>query len=95
MSRHVIAAVIVLTPLGTAANSPMECKAEVPAARTGYWSWRNVDGKRCWYPGRPGMDKANLQWPRPTTAPAVDTVSDKALLELYWPNLEELLRWPQ
>ena len=93
MIRHVVAAVIVLTSLGTAVNSAVECKAELPAAPTGHWSWRTVDGKRCWYQGPPGMDKANLQWPRPTRSPAAaETLSDKALLESYWPKLEEMPR---
>jgi hypothetical protein len=49
--RHLLAAAFLFTPLGTAANSSGECKAELPTVRTGYWSWRNVDGKRCWYRG--------------------------------------------
>jgi hypothetical protein len=69
MNRQVLAAVIVFAPLSTTANS-VECKAELPAARTGHWSWRNIDGKRCWYPGRAGMDKAGLQWPRSAPKPA-------------------------
>jgi hypothetical protein len=55
--------------LSTPANS-VECQAELPAARTGNWSWRNIDGKRCWYAGRPGRDKASLQWPRSAPQPA-------------------------
>jgi hypothetical protein len=88
MIRHAIALVIMLTALGTAAYSAVECRAEPPADRTGYWSWRNIDGKRCWYPGRAGMDKANLKWPQ--SAPD----SDRVLLESYWPNLQELRRQP-
>jgi hypothetical protein len=88
MIRHAIALVIMLAALGTAAYSAVECRAEPPANRTGYWSWRNIDGKRCWYPGRANMDKANLKWPQ--SAPDTDTV----LLESYWPNLRELRRQP-
>lgn len=29
----------------------------------GRWSWRTVDGKRCWYQGAAGVDKAKLRWP--------------------------------
>jgi hypothetical protein len=64
MNRRLLAAAIILAPFSTAANSAMECKAELPAARAEHWSWRNIDGKRCWYPGQPGMDKANLYWVR-------------------------------
>lgn len=27
-----------------------------------YWSWRQIDGKRCWYLGPPGMSKTALSW---------------------------------
>jgi len=90
MFRHAIALAIVLaallTTLGTV-YSAVECRAELPANRTGNWSWRNIDGKRCWYPGKAGMDKANLTWSRSTD-------SDRVLLESYWPDLRELRRQP-
>jgi hypothetical protein len=52
------------------AASAIECQTEVPSGASEYWSWRIIDGKKCWYPGRPGMSKANLLWPKtggPTT----------------------------
>ena len=97
--RQVLAAFIVLGALSTAANSAVECKAELPAGRTEYWSWRNIDGKRCWYQCRPGMDKANLKWARSVPPPApIDHAPDKALSESYSSNREELSfeqRWPR
>lgn len=27
-----------------------------------YWSWRVIDGKKCWYHGRPGRPKTELRW---------------------------------
>jgi hypothetical protein len=92
MMRLVLAGGIVLAPLCATAQGVIECKAELPVARTGYWSWRNIDGKQCWYPGRPGMDKARLQWPRSTHLPDPNwSESDRRLLESYWPNLPELM----
>jgi hypothetical protein len=40
--------------------SALDCAAA--KSETGYWSWRMVDGKRCWYPGRGKIDKAQLRW---------------------------------
>lgn len=41
----------------------------------GHWSWREIDGRRCWYQGDPGRSKSLLRWslssPRPSSA-AVD-----------------------
>jgi hypothetical protein len=69
MTRYLLAVTIVLS-WATTASSAVECKAELPSARTGYWSWRIIDGKQCWYPGRPGMSKAELHWPQSARQPA-------------------------
>lgn len=96
--------VILLPLLSAPAASMVECKAELPANRTGHWSWRDVEGKRCWYPGRRGLDKAMLKWPRSappeTTATTVTTATtdgrssevlrDEALPELHSYKVKEL-----
>jgi hypothetical protein len=96
--RHFIAGIIMLTPLSTAASAAVECKAELPAARTGHWSWRNIDGKRCWYLGDARMEKTNLEWPRSAAPPApIESASDNALRKTYSPKVEYLpfeQRWP-
>lgn len=28
------------------------------------WSWREIDGKRCWYKGRRSINKKLLRWPK-------------------------------
>ena len=28
----------------------------------GPWSWRLIDGKKCWYRGQPGLSKSSLRW---------------------------------
>jgi hypothetical protein len=102
---HIVAAIIALSFVGAPAASAIECKPEMPSTRGGYWSWRIIDGKRCWYPGRPGMEKANLQWPKSAPAPqSVDRTSDQvsseaysAKAQSYSPKPEELSfeqRWP-
>ena len=63
MIRYGLAITIVLASWATTASSAIECRAELPPAAKEYWSWRIIDGKRCWYPGRPGLSKANLHWP--------------------------------
>jgi hypothetical protein len=60
MIRYLVAVTIALAWSATA-SSGVECRAELPSAHTDFWSWRIIDGKRCWYPGRPGMSKDKLQ----------------------------------
>jgi hypothetical protein len=69
MNRTVLAAFIALSFWATPAWAAVECRAELPRATTEYWSWRIIDGKRCWYPGRPGMSKSNLRWSERTEPP--------------------------
>lgn len=58
----VIAAVVWVTSEAAA----IECSAERLQSGKGYWSWRMIDGKKCWYPGQPGMSKDKLHWPATT-----------------------------
>ena len=80
--------------IGSAGNAQVECQSEKGA---GYpWAWREIDGKRCWYKGKAGMDKKLLRW-EPTKAPAAgkrtpsviikDSAERERLLHSYWPPL--------
>ena len=53
----------------------IECSADLPTARSGYWSYRIVDGRKCWYEGRRMISKSLLHWSKPSSkvAPAKDT----------------------
>jgi hypothetical protein len=100
---HAIAAIalvslfLILAPNTVAA---LECVSAAPRDSR-YWSWRQIDGRRCWYPGRPGLSKSKLYWP---TASGVASVSkrtsgmavpaapvnpdaDELLLNGVWPPL--------
>ena len=40
--------------------------------RTGqYWSYRLIDGRKCWYQGKPLLSKALLEWPKEVSAKPV------------------------
>lgn len=54
---------------------------------SGSWSWREVDGQRCWYEGRKVLPKGDLHWPfeaapklaPPAASPSwLERVSDQA-----------------
>ena len=45
----------------SSAASATECRSS-PGQDGKWWSWRIVDSKRCWYEGRPGRSKDQLQW---------------------------------
>jgi len=62
------------------AQAMIACQVERPAEAKAHWAYRTIDGKTCWYEGRPGLPKSRLQWqgtdwgPKPTI---VDEIEDE------------------
>jgi hypothetical protein len=67
----VCVASLVPTVVPTAqANAPIkECSAS-PGKTQGHWSWRLIDGRKCWYAGKAVIAKASLRWPAAASAQA-------------------------
>ena len=42
----------------------VECEPQRVTGDGRYWAYRIVDGRECWYPGRPGKPKNELFWGR-------------------------------
>lgn len=40
-----------------------QCSAERPPNARSYWSYRLIDGRKCWYEGKPMLSKSLLHWP--------------------------------
>jgi hypothetical protein len=63
----------VLVPIGVLtaqAKSPIrECSAS-PSKTQGHWSWRLIDGRKCWYAGKTVISKSLLRWPAAAPAQA-------------------------
>jgi hypothetical protein len=49
-------------PPQVAARNGTACQAA--AGSGGHWAWRMIDGRKCWYEGKPGMSKDHLRWIR-------------------------------
>jgi hypothetical protein len=45
-------------------NDLVECEPQRVTGDGRHWAWRIVDGRECWYPGRPGKPKSELFWDR-------------------------------
>jgi hypothetical protein len=57
-----------LLPISAPAAHVRECRAA--ASATGHWSWRLIDGRKCWYSGKAVVAKSALRWPAAATAQA-------------------------
>ena len=56
-----------------AVEAKQQCS--VSAGSQGYWSWRMIDGRKCWYEGKPMLSRAMLEWPAESAA-RTDTKAD-------------------
>jgi hypothetical protein len=53
----------------SATQAKQPCSAAMPSNPHGaWWSYRLIDGRKCWYEGKPGLSKSLLEWPGDTSA---------------------------
>ena len=53
--------VILLLLMSSAHAGSIECEPQ-RVHDNRYWSYRIIEGRTCWYPGRPGKPKNELRW---------------------------------
>ena len=93
--------VLVMTTTAAAAADLTVCQASKGTMRE-YWSWREIDGKKCWFVGRPGSKaKTQLRWEstnnnrpiarRPEIPPSSQSEQDLGSV-CCWPDLPTLER---
>ena len=62
MKRSLILGAALLASVSSA--EAIECASGLPAVRSGHWSYRIIDGRRCWFKGHSSFPKSMLHWPR-------------------------------
>ena len=54
------------------AEAKQQCSAAAPSNPHGqWWSYRLIDGRKCWYEGKPMLSKSLLEWPKEASAQPV------------------------
>ena len=54
------------------AEAKQQCSAAAPSNPHGqFWSYRLIDGRKCWYEGKPMLSKSSLEWPKEASAQPV------------------------
>jgi len=88
-----------LTGMQTA--QAIECSAAIPSHPQGHWSYRLIDGQKCWYQGENNLSKSLLRWPGETSArsapddalalaippPVKEKIEESDSFEARWRNL--------
>jgi hypothetical protein len=55
--------------IGMQTAQAKQCSAAMPSDPQGrWWSYRFIDGRKCWYEGKPMLSKSLLHWPDETSA---------------------------
>ena len=62
-----------LLPVGVPdAQAKQQCSATKPSNQHGrWWSYRLIDGRKCWYEGKPMLSKELLEWRKEASAKPV------------------------
>jgi hypothetical protein len=68
MKRSLILGAALLASMSSA--EAIECASELPAVRSGHWSYRIIDGRKCWYKGHNSFPKSSLHWRKRSLANA-------------------------
>jgi hypothetical protein len=55
------------------AQAKQQCSASMPSNPQHWWSYRFIDGRKCWYEGKPMLSKSLLEWPKQASAQLVLT----------------------
>jgi hypothetical protein len=53
--------------IGVQAAEAKQCIAAEPSKPQKHWSYRLIDGRKCWYEGENNFPKSLLQWPEQTS----------------------------
>lgn len=55
-------------PIVMATAEAKQCSVARPSDQHGHWwSWRQIDGRKCWYEGKTLISKSLLQWSVPSS----------------------------
>jgi hypothetical protein len=71
-----------LLPVGTPnAQAKQHCSAAAPSnPDERWWSYRLIDGRKCWYEGKPMLSKSLLEWPKRAFAQSVSSRQVKGVV---------------
>jgi hypothetical protein len=92
---HSIARVAGLLPfgivllLGMQTAQAKQCSAAIPPNPQGHWSYRFIDGRKCWYQGENNLSKSLLQWPEQTSALSPSSQTESLPDEELMPSVKE------
>jgi hypothetical protein len=77
--------------IGMQTAQARECSTAMPSHLQGHWSYRLIDGRKCWYQGENNLSKSLLRWPDETSARSAPD-NALALAEKVPPPVKKTIR---
>jgi len=73
ISTSTAIALLAATALIGLAVAQAKQQCSTTAGHGGYWSWRMIDDRKCWYEGKPMLSKDLLEWAPAAAEAKADT----------------------
>src|SRR3979490_958858 len=80
--------------IGMQAAEAKQCSAAMPSNPQGHWSYRLIDGRKCWYEGENNFPKSLLQWPEENSALSAFGKAEPSPEEELSPPVPQAVRPP-
>jgi len=65
------ACIATLLPIDAPAAQAKQCSVALPSNPKAHWTYRIIDGRKCWYEGNNVLPKSLLRWPARAPAQSV------------------------
>jgi hypothetical protein len=76
------------------AQAKQQCSAAAPSNTHGrWWSYRLIDGRKCWYEGKPMLSKSLLEWLKEASAQPVSNGEVASVVTEKPGNLLDAQAW--
>jgi len=79
----------VVLPVWMQTAQAKQCSASIPPNPQGHWSYRLIDGRKCWYQGENNLSKSLLRWPEQTSALSPSSQTESLPDEELMPSEKE------
>ncbi len=63
--------------LGMQIAEAKQCRATMPSNPQGHWTYRLIDGRKCWYEGDNKISKSLLRWPEQAKAMSLSATAER------------------
>src|SRR5260370_16983595 len=84
----------IVLPIEMQAAEAKQCSAAEPSNPQKHWSYRLIDGRKCWEEGENNFPKSLLQWPEQNSALSAFGKADPGPEEALLPSVRKPLSPP-